>query len=225
MVESNDRARARWAGIWYLVTFATSLPALALKKPFLDGDPDASGAAAQFGCVLEVILAVSCVGTAIALYPIIRRHSDARARGFVASRTVEATLVVMGVVAVVALVTVRDAPGTSSGVDDALVALHDGAFLLGPGLLPAVNALLLAPVLYANRLVPRAIPALGIIGAPLLLASATATILGLVSQVSPIGALAAAPIALWELALGVWLTARGVREHSEASNSTPVAVA
>ena len=152
-------------------------------------------------------------------------HSDARARGFVASRTVEATLVVMGVVAVLALVTVRDAPGTSSGVDDALVALHDGAFLLGPGLLPAVNALLLAPVLYANRLVPRAIPAVGIIGAPLLLASATATILGLVSQVSPIGALAAAPIALWELALGVWLTARGVREHSEASNSTPVAVA
>lgn len=55
MVESNERARARWAGIWYLVTFATSLPALALKKPFLDGDPDASGAAAQFGCVLSTL--------------------------------------------------------------------------------------------------------------------------------------------------------------------------
>lgn len=224
MVESNDRARARWAGIWYLVTFATSIPALALEKPLLDGDPDASLAAAQFGCVLEVILGVSCVGTAIALYPIIRRRSDARARGFVASRTVEATLVLMGVVAVLALLTVRDDPGTPSGVDTALVALHDGAFLLGPGLLPAVNALLLAPVLYANRLVPRAIPVLGIIGAPLLIASATATILGLVSQVSTIGALAAAPIALWELTLGIWLTARGVREHSETSASTPVAV-
>lgn len=199
----SDRRLALIAGVLYLVTFVTSIPALALKTPFLAGAADAAGA--RTAVILEIVLAAACIGTAVALYPIIRRASPALALGFVASRVVEGALVMLGVVALLALV---DIPRGSGG--NALIAVHDQAFLLGPGLVPAVNALLLATAVYRARLVPRVIPLVGLIGAPLLLASALATVMGILDQVSPLAGLLALPIALWEFSLGVWLVVRGV---------------
>ena len=194
---------ARVAGWLYLLTFVTSIPALALKQPFLDGGGSAT--AARWAVVLEIVLAVACVGTAIALLPVLRPAEHLLGLGFVASRTVEAALVMIGAGALWALT--RTDPATG----DALAALHDAAFLLGPGLLPAVNAALLATALWRGRLVPRAIPLLGLVGAPLLLGSTTASLLGGLDQVSATAGLLALPIGLWELSLGVWLATRGVR--------------
>lgn len=198
----TDRRLARTAGILYLLTFATSIPALALKSPVLAGSTAADAAIlARAGAMLEVVLALACVGTALALFPLLRRAVPALAVGFVASRVLEAGLVLLGIAALLVVVTTGD---------PAAVALHDAAFLLGPGLLPAVNALLLGTALLRTRLVPRPIPVVGLIGAPLLLASAGATLLGVFEQVSPVAALLALPIAVWEFALGVWLTVRAV---------------
>lgn len=202
---TGTTAHARTAGILYLLTFATSIPALGLKSVYLVGDSDvapASGAA-----LLEVVLALACVGTAVALWPILRRSAPALALGFLASRMLEAGLVLLGVASLLALV---------STADPALVALHDAAFLLGPGLLPAVNALLLGTALLRARLVPRVIPLIGLAGAPLLLASAGLALFGVLDQVSPVAGLLALPIAAWEFALGVWLTARGVADGGTA---------
>jgi hypothetical protein len=200
---STDRRLALAAGILYLVTFATSIPALALKTPFLDGTADAS--MLPLAATLEIVLALACVGTAVTLFPIVRRTHEPLALGFVASRTLEAALVLLGVVALLAL------PALSGEARTALVAVHDQAFLVGPGLLPAVNALLLGTALLRGRLVPRVIPIVGLIGAPLLVASALGTMAGLLDQVSPIAGLLALPIALWEFSIGVWLIVRGVR--------------
>ncbi len=198
----TDRRLARTAGILYLLTFATSIPALALKSPVLAGSTASDAAAlARAGALLEIVLALACVGTAVALYPLLRRAVPALALGFVASRLLEAGLVLLGIAALLVVVTTGD---------PAAVALHDAAFLLGPGLLPAVNALLLGTALLSTRLVPRLIPVVGLIGAPLLLASAAATLLGAFDQVSPVAAMLALPIAAWEFALGVWLTVRAV---------------
>lgn len=198
----TDRRLARTAGILYLLTFATSIPALALKSPVLAGSTAADAATlARAGALLEVVLAVACVGTAVALFPLLRRAVPALALGFVASRVLEAGLVLLGIAALLVVVTTGD---------PAAVALHDAAFLLGPGLLPAVNALLLGTALLRTRLIPRLIPVVGLIGAPLLLVSAGATLLGVFDQVSPVAALLALPIAVWEFALGVWLTVRAV---------------
>ncbi|CAN7378867.1 DUF4386 domain-containing protein [Microbacterium sp. LjRoot45] len=198
----TDRRLARTAGILYLLTFATSIPALALKSPVLAGSTAADAAIlARAGALLEVVLALACVGTAVAFFPLLRRAVPALAVGFVASRVLEAGLVFLGIAAVLVVVTTGD---------PSAVALHDAAFLLGPGLLPAVNALLLGAALLRTRLVPRLIPIVGLIGAPLLLVSAGATLLGVLDQVSPLAALLALPIAVWEFALGVWLTVRAV---------------
>lgn len=201
-----DRRLTLIAGILYLATFATSIPALAMKTPLLVKGTDP--ALAVGGGVLEIALAAACVGTAVALHPLLRRRSAALALGFVASRTVEATLILLGVIALLGLTRL---PASAASAAPVLAELHRWAFLLGPGLIPAANALLLGTILYRHRLVPRIIPLTGLLGAPLLAAAALASIAGVLDQVSPLAGLAALPIALWELAVGLWLTFRGIR--------------
>jgi len=196
-------AHARVAGILYLVTFATSIPALAMKTPLLEHGTDPQ--LATWGAMLEIVLAFACVGTAIALLPITRRRTESLAVAFVVSRTLEASLILVGVMCVLTLATVH-----GSAMDAALTALHGWTFLLGPAVMAAVNALLLGSALLRARLVPRVIPMIGLVGAPILLASSLGVILGAWTQTSPIAALAALPVAVWELSLGVWLTIKGV---------------
>ena len=125
----SHRASAATAGALYLVTFATSFPALALKLPFLEGG--GSAVAAQSAAVLEILLALACIGTAVAMHPIGRRFSPTLAPGFVASRLLEASVIVTGVLALLSLTTTRAAPDPSPAVDTALVAVHDWSALTG----------------------------------------------------------------------------------------------
>ena len=216
----TEQGFARLAGWLYLATFVTSIPALALKTPAMDAALTGSIAPgtthAHVAALLEIVLALACVGTALALYPVLSRHDGVSALGFIASRVLEAGLVLVGVVALLTVVSLRE--GAPNEVISAVVGLHDAAFLIGPGLLPAVNAVLLGGVLYRTRLVPRIIPLIGLIGAPLLAASAIGTMFGAFDQVSAIAGLAALPIAAWEFSLGCWLAVRGIRT---ASQQTP----
>ncbi|TXK18975.1 DUF4386 domain-containing protein [Homoserinibacter sp. GY 40078] len=203
------------AGLLYLATFATSIPAALLNAPLLAGAAEPSAFAAQWSAVLEVLLAVSCIGTAVVLAPVVRRVSEPAALGFVASRTLEAGIIAVGVIAVLTLSGMR-ATGTDAAdpLAQALVGVHTWSFLIGPGFLPAINALCLAPALLRGRLVPRAIPLIGIIGIPLLATSAGATLFGVFGQTSPLAAVAALPITIWELSLGLWLAIRGFRRDA-----------
>jgi hypothetical protein len=181
------------------------------------------------GVFVEVILALAGVGTALALYPIVKRQNQAAALGFVTSRLLEASMIVVGVVSLLTIITLKHDSSGATGADAAalittgksLVAFHNWTFVLGQSLMPGVNALLLGSLLYRSRLVPRSIPMLGLIGAPLLLASVTATSFGLWGQVSPIGSIAALPVALWELSLGAWLVVRA--SHRQPSPWTVIA--
>lgn len=236
------RRLALIAGVLYLVTFVTSIPALLLKAPVLN-DPDFVLGAGGHGGVLwagflEVLLALACIGTAVVLYPVARRQSETAALGFVGARVLEAAVILVGVFSLLAVVTLRQDLAGNAGADQgallaagaALVAVHDWTFLLGPGLIPAVNALCLGYVLYRSGLVPRIIPALGLIGAPMLALSVTATLFGAWDQVSVFSTIATLPIALWELSLGIWLVAKGfdpqalARLWGSADNSIGVGV-
>ena len=217
---TEARRLALIAGVMYLLTFVTSIPALPLLEPVTDHRDYVLGAGSDtriiFGGVLEVLVAFTGVGTALALYPITRRVSQALALGFVASRLVEAGLILVGVVSILSVVTLRqdlggsaDAPAGLTQVSYALVAVRDWTFNFGPGVMPAINALFLATVLLKAGLVPRVLPVLGLVGAPILLVSTTMVTFGAIEQYSSPTFLLAIPIALWEFSLGCWLTFKG----------------
>ncbi len=214
---SRTRRLAFIAGALYLLTVVTSIPALILKDPVL-ADPATAAAGAtslQWAAGLEFVLALACIGTAVALFPVVRRVDEAAALGFVGSRTLEASIIVMGVLAMLSVTVAGPAA-------QAMVAVHDWAFLAGPGTIPAVNALLLAPLLLRAGLVPRIIPVLGLIGAPLLLAASVGTLFGIIDQVSLVGFLAAVLIAAWEISLGFWLVLKGFNAEAVAQLYAPV---
>ena len=144
------------AGVLYFVTHVTSVAALVLYGPVLN-DADyivGSGPDTRIlvGGLLEVILACAVVGTAVALYPIVKRHSPGGALGYAALRTLEAATILAGVVTVLAVVTLRQRYAGAAGTDaaaltlagQALVAVHDWTFLIGPGLVVGVNTVVLA---------------------------------------------------------------------------------
>ena len=154
-------------------------------------------------------MALAGIGTAVVLYPVVKRQDEARALGFVSARVLEAATIFVGVASLLVVVTLRQAGAGPDALvtDQALVALYDRMFLLGQSLIPVVNALLL----YRSRLVPRVLPVVGFVGAALLLASDAAVLFGLVERVSALPAIATLPIALFEFSLGVYLIVKGFR--------------
>jgi hypothetical protein len=203
------------AGLLYLLTFV-SIPTLFLYNAvrganyIVGSGPDTS---VFVGGVLEIIVALACIGTAVALFPVVKRQNEGVALGFVAVRTVEAGAIFAGVFTLLAVVTLRQA-GAGAGAlatGQMLVGLHDWTFTLSQSLLPAVNAVLLGSLLYQSRLVPRILPVLGFIGAPLLVASTMATLFGANHYGSGMSGLLALPIAAWEFSLGVYLVVKGFR--------------
>jgi hypothetical protein len=235
------RRTALVAGVLYLVTFVGSIPALPLYHNVLHNPNYLLGGANDtgvlWGAVGEVICALAGIGTAVALYPVAKRHSQTAALGFVTSRVVEAAMIMVGVLSVLSLVTLHKAGASSADAAStvstgrSLVALHDWTFLFGPGVMPAINALLIGTVMYRTGLIPRIIPTVGLIGAPMLLASALATLFGAWAQVSSISFFATLPIAAWEFAFGVWMAFKGFKPSAVAqlpavttTPSAPIAV-
>ena len=222
------RRRARIAGVLYLLTFV-SIPTLSLYKPvkddvgaFLLGAGSDTGVMA--GALLEVIIGLAGISTAVVLFPVLKRQNQSAALGIVTARLVETTLIFVGVISLLSLTTLRDDVVGTADADQAslvtaghsLVAVYDWTFLLSQSLMPVFSALCLGTVLYRSGLVPRILPTLGLIGAPLLLAADIAIFFGMFDRMGPI-ALAALPIAVWEFSLGVYLTVKGFRPFAVAA--------
>jgi hypothetical protein len=231
-----DRTRkiALAGGIAYLVTFAASIPQLKLFAAVI-ADPagyisnPGSNAALQWGSVLEFLTAASGVATAVLLYPVTRRVSRSAALGFVTSRVVEAALILVGVVAILSVITLQQHFAGATGAQaqalgvagESLVALRQWTFLLGPGVMAGVNDLLLGYILYRSGLVGRVIPIIGLVGGPLILLSDVATILGVWGPVSTPGLLFGLPVAVFEFSVGVHLTVKGFRSAALAALDAP----
>lgn len=226
---TSTRKLALAAGAFYLLTFLFSIPAYFLYEPVLNDAGyivGSGGADARIilGAIFEMFTALAGIGTAVAVYPVIRRQSEAASLGFVTTRIYEAAVMMIGVIALLAIVSIRR-EGAVAGTDSAamtaigqmLVAVRDHTARLGPGLAPALNALCFGYALYRSRLVPRIIPALGLIGAPLLFASSIGMTLGLHGEQSVFAAIALAPIFFWELSVGLWMTFKGFRAPAVAA--------
>ncbi len=216
------RKTALVAGIFYLITFI-SIPTLALYGPVKNHRDwiltSGSNTAVLVGAFLEVIVALAGIGTAVTLYPVVKRQNEGVALGFVTSRLLEAAMIFTGVLSLLSLVTLRHDLGGAAGANAAAlvttgashVAVYNWTMLLGQTLMPCINALLLGTLMYRSRLVPRIIPIVGLIGAPLLIAGVIVTLSAGTGHISALQAIGTLPVAAWEFSLGVWLVVKGFR--------------
>jgi hypothetical protein len=210
---SSYRSVSLTAGVLYLLTFV-SIPTLALYDPVKGGNyvlgsgPDTG---AVVGGLLEITVALAGIGTAVVLFPVLKKQNESAALGLVAARILESATIFVGVGFLLSVVTLRrsGAGADALATSHALVALYDRIFLLGQSFMPAVCDLLLGLLLLRSRLVPRRLALIGIAGAPLLLAGYLAILFDLIGQHGPLAGLSALAVAVFEFSLGIWLVVKG----------------
>jgi Domain of unknown function (DUF4386) len=217
----NPQTIARVTGVLFLITYITSIPAqLVLYVPVLT-DPNyivGSGAdtSVRLGAFLEVILIISGIGTAVVVWPVLKRVNEILALGFVTARVMECVFIAVGLLSLLTVVTLRQAGAAGAeaasllAAGQSLVALHDWTFLLGPGFVVGIgNGLILGYLMYTSRLVPRGLAMLGLIGGPVLCAAGIAILFGVFEAGSVWQIIATIPEFFWELGLGIWLIVKG----------------
>jgi hypothetical protein len=214
------RRTALVAGVLYLVTFIAGIPPSFLYGPVLSAPGQALNAGTNdqiaLGAFLDLVTAMAGIGTAVALYSVVKRQHEGAALGFVTTRVIEGAVIFIAALSMLTIVTLRQAAGGASdpamaSIGETLVAVRNWAHLLGPGLMPPFNALLLGYLMYRSGLVPRWMPTLGLIGAPLLFSSTIGTLFGINSTMSAWTGIATLPIFVWELSIGLYMTFKGFR--------------
>jgi hypothetical protein len=231
-----ERRVASWAGWLMAATFVTSIPALLLYHDVLNDTDFILGAGnktrVEIGALLEVLQAVAQIGVAVVMFPILRRKHERIALGYVASRTVESTMVVIGAMALLSVLTLREDLAASIGANQetlgitgrTLVEIHDRTFLMGPGFCVGVNGLLLGYAMYSTGLMPSRLAIFGIIGGPLLFASSIAVLFGAYDQTDGGAGILAVPEIIFEASFAIYLIVKGFRA-SPVLTGPPVAAA
>jgi hypothetical protein len=225
------RVLGRWVGLLFLITYATSIPALLLFGPVLNDPAYVTGAGSdtqiRFAALLEFILIVANIGSAVVLYPLVRSRFPVGAAGFVAARITESAFIGMGILSVLSVVSLRASGGDGAALPlaaAALVAVKNWSFQFGPGfVVPIGNGMLLGWMMYRTGMVPRRLAMVGLVGGPVLLAASVGMLFGVLDQGDPLYAMAVAPEFIWELALGVYLTATGGRVAGLVGTAAPPA--
>ena len=216
------RRTASLTGWLFIVTFVASIPAFFIfYEPVLDHPNYIVGAGADnriaLGALLEMIVIIANIGTAVVLFPILKRQNESLALGYVTARIMESAFIAIGILSLLAVVTLLQDVGAAGGdslvlAGRSLVAIHDWTFLLGPGWVVGVgNGLILGYLMYTSGLVPRGMTWLGLIGGPLIILSGTLVLFDVIEPGSSAQAIATIPEFLWELSLGIYLIVKGFK--------------
>ena len=230
----SPRKTALVAGVFFIITFVTSIPAVFLYNAVLKHTGYVVGAGADkrifLGAFLELLLIIANIGTAVVLFPILKRVNETLALGYVTARLVECGFIAVGILSVLSVVTLRQDIGGAGAANAAslhivarsLVAIHDWSFLLGPGFIVGIgNGLLLGYMMYRSGLVPRRMAMLGLVGGPLVCASGIAVLFGVLGEGSAGQGIATVPEFAWELSLGIYLIVKGFKPSSILPEEVP----
>jgi hypothetical protein len=215
------RKLARITGLLWIATFITSIPAVLLYDPLLNDKDFILGAGDDtriyIGATLELLLIIANIGTAVLPYSLFKRYNERLALGYVTARIAECGFIAVGIVSVVAYMTLRQDPAGMSdsslvAAGQSLVAVHDATFLLGPGFVVGVgNGLILGYLMYRSELMPRRLALFGLVGGPLVCLSGIGVMFGAFDAGSAPQALATIPEIIWEASIGIYLTFKGFK--------------
>ena len=218
---TSNRRTALAVGVLFLLTFITSIGAVFAYGPVLTDANYITGAGSDtrvfFGAFLELVLIVTNIGCAIVLFPLLKRQNEALALGYVAERIVEGAFILVGLLSLLAIVSLRQ---TAAGADAAtlvtigrmLRAIHDWTFLLGPSFINGIGTgAILGYLMWRTGLVGKRMALFGLVGGPLLVSAAVAALLGIIPVGGSLQGIATAPEFIWELFLGLYLTFKGFK--------------
>lgn len=230
----NYRKVATVTGWLWIITFVTSIPArFVFYKPVIDHGNYVTGAGTDaktmiaVGAVLELILIISNIGTAVVPYSIHKRVNEAGALGFVTARVMECVFIAVGILCMLAISTLRqDAPaGSDAALGQGIRAVYEWAFRLGPGFVVGVgNGLILGWLMYKSQLMPRGLATVGLIGGSLIIISGVLVIFDVIEGGGSVQGVMSFPEAFWELSIGIYLIVKGYRPSAIAALETPTAV-
>jgi Domain of unknown function (DUF4386) len=219
---TSTRRTALAVGVLFILTFITSIGGVLAYGPVLSDANYITGAGSDtrvfLGAFLELMLILTNIGCAVALFPLLKRQGEGLAFSYVAARIVECTFILIGLLSLLTIVTLRQTAtaadaGSLLTIGKTLHVLHDWTFLLGPGFTDGIGTgLILGYLLYRSGLVSRRIALLGIVGGPLLAISGAAVLMGVIPQGSSVQGILTIPEIIWELFLGLWLTFKGFKE-------------
>jgi hypothetical protein len=213
----SERRTAAVAGWFMAATFVTAIVGLVLYGPVLTDQnfvlQPGGDTRVSLGATFEFLLMVANVGVAVSMFPILRRHSESLALGYVGSRIIESAAIGVGAISLLSILTLQGSGGDDASLvvaGETLVAVHDWTFLLGPGFCVGVNGLLLGWLMYRTGLMPQRLALLGVVGGPLIFASSIAVLLGAYEQ-DGLHFLFAVPEIAFELSFAIYLIVKGFR--------------
>lgn len=234
---SSSRKTARIAGFWWVATFVFSIPAVLLYRPLLKHADYIIGGGSDkriyFGALLEILLAIAGIASAVVLFPILKRQNESIALGYVACRVLESTVIVVGLVSLLSVVTLRQDIGGAGAANSgslviagrSLVAFHDWTFLLGPQFCAGFgNGVLLGYLMYKSGLVPPRMALLGLIGGPLAFLGGVLVLFDAIEPGSGSLFLMTALEIAWEASLGIYLIVKGFKPSPILSGNAGAAL-
>jgi hypothetical protein len=218
---TSSRKTALAVGVLFLLTFITSIGAVFAYGPILSDASYITGSGSDtrvyLGAFLELVLIVTNIGCAVVLFPLLKRQNEGLALAYVAERIVEGTFILIGLLSLLAIMTLRQTAGgadagTLVAIGRTLRAIHDWTFLLGPSFADGIGTgAILGYLMYKSGLVGKRMALFGLVGGPLLVGAAVAALLGVIPQGSVLQGIATAPEFIWELFLGLYLTFKGFK--------------
>ena len=226
----STRKTALVVGVLFILTFVTSIAGALAYGPVLSDPNYVNGAGADtrvfVGAFLELLLIITNIGCAVVLFPLLKRQNETLALGYVTARLVECAFIGIGLLSLLTIVTLRHGAAAADAgslrvVGKSLVAVHNWAYLLGPGFIDGIGTgLILGWLMYRSGLVSRRMALFGVIGGPLLATSGIAVLLGVIPRGSLLQNLATVPEIVWEAFLGLWLTFKGFSPSPITSGDT-----
>jgi hypothetical protein len=173
VVVASQRATARIVGVLFIVATVTSIIGGSLLLPLEDPDYLTEVAAHEgqtiLGVLLEFTLALSVIGIAALLLPVLRLYGEGMAVGYVAVRTVEATFILIASTTALLVLALSQDWGSAGGVGvepvgSALLSAREWTNFVGTLIVFGVSAVILNTLLYRTRLVPVWLSLLGLVG-------------------------------------------------------------
>jgi len=220
-------------GSFFIAATVTAIIGLYLYDPILNSrDYLLLGAAHSSqiisGAMLELVLACTATGTGIMLYPYLCRYNERLGLAYVCFRLFEVIFILIGIVSVLALLTLSHTYTSAAGSADTdayavcgkvLQSIHDCTFILGPNFMLGINTFIYCYVFYRSGLIPKALAVCGLIAAASIFTAALLELFGVILQLSVWGIVLALPIFFFEMILAVWLIVKGFNLNIQGADA------